>query len=170
MSRYLIVLALLSLFPMGASAQRHGRADSVQNYTKSLRRENPQLSLYLEPAHKWVYFHMTDVQKMRRTTVSTLDPTTKAINSYEGVRLDELVPDKRVGHTFEVFKGSFWGFRDRRVVSSTDLNLESETLVADTVNGKRLAGNSPFYFVGKNQSGDSIVIKKLAHIKFGKSQ
>jgi hypothetical protein len=80
---------------------------------------------------------------MRHTTVSITDLTTNATNSYEGVSLDELVSNAREQYVFKIFKES-WGLRDWRVATSTDLDLESEIIVADTINGKRLAGDTPF--------------------------
>jgi len=157
-------LAFLLLFPMCVSAQRHGRPDAVQNYMKSQRPLNPQLALELEPAHRWIYFHLTDLRQMKRTTVSSTDPVTQVTTSYEGVSLSELVPNGFVNDRFEVFRES-WGFRDKRVSRSDDLNTESVSIVADTINGKRLVGETPFCFAATAKRGDVIVVKKLAHIK-----
>ena len=169
MRRYLMIFVTLVLFPIGAVGQRHGRGDSVQNYMKSLKPANPQLSLYLETGHKWIYFHMTDLQKMKRATVTAIDPRTKKAKSYEGVSLEELVPSAYTHHTFTVFK-EFWAFRDKRAVRSADLDMSSKMIVADTINGKRNAGDDPFYFVGKTPTGNVIVIKNLAYIKFVKGR
>jgi hypothetical protein len=38
--------------------------------------------------------------------------------------------------------------------------------LADTINGKKLAGDIPFYFVAKTKRGDVVVVRKLAQIKF----
>jgi hypothetical protein len=168
MHRCLSGLLLLMLLPMCAIAQRHGRADSVQNYTKSMRPSNPELAVNFSTTHKWVYFHLTEVRKRNRTTVSTTDPATHVTNTYEGVSLNELVPNGLTGYRFEVFKGA-WAFRDKRVLSSDDLNMESEVLVADTINGKKLAGDSPFNFVAKTKRGDAAVVTKLAYIKFAET-
>jgi hypothetical protein len=157
-------LVLFTLFPMCASAQRHGRPDAVQNYMKSMRPLNQELSLDFEPTHRWVYFHLKDLRQMKRTTVRATDPVTHVTTSYEGVSLGELVPDRLANYRFEVFK-EFWAFRDKRALSSEDLNLEAETIVADTVNGKKLVGDAPFYFAATAEGGNVIVIKRLAHIK-----
>jgi len=160
----LVGLALLVLSPLCASAQRHGRPDAIQNYMKSARPLNQELSLDFEPTHSWVYFHLKDLRQMKRTTVRATDPVTHVTTSYEGVSLSELVPGRLANYRFEVFK-EFWAFRDERALSSEDLNLEAETIVADTVNGKKLVGDSPFYFAATAEGGNVIVIKRLAHIK-----
>jgi hypothetical protein len=150
MRRYLVGLALLALLPMASTAQRHGRADSVQNYMKSSRPLNPQLALNLEAEYKWIYFHLTDLRQMKRTAISVTNSTTNVTISYEGISLGELVPDARAKYAFEIFKES-WGFRDMRVISSASLNLESEVIVADTINGIPLGGENPFCFVAKTK-------------------
>lgn len=65
---------------------------------------------------------------------------------------------------FEVFRDS-WRFRDRRVISSVGLNLESEVIVADTINGVPLGGENPFCFVAKAKKGESGVIREVTDIK-----
>jgi len=169
MHRYQLILLLALLYPPGAAGQRHGRGDSVQNYMRSLKPANPQLSLYLETSRKWIYFHMTDLRKMKRVTVSAIDPGTKTVKLYEGVSLEELAPGAYTQSAFEVFK-EFWAFRDKLAVRSADLDLSSKLIVADTVNGKQIGGDDPFYFVGKTQAGKSVVIKKIADIRFVKVQ
>jgi hypothetical protein len=157
-------LALLALFSLCASAQRNGRPDAIQNYMKSARPLSQELSLDFEATHSWVYFHLKDLRRMKRTTVRATDPVTHATISYEGVSLNELVPGGLANYRFEVFK-EFWAFRDERALSSEDLNLDAETIVADTVNGKKLVGDTPFYFAAIAEGGNVIVIKRLAHIK-----
>jgi hypothetical protein len=48
---------------------------------------------------------------------------------------------------------------------SDGLNMESETIVADTINGKKQAGETPFCFAATDKRGAVIVVEKLAHIK-----
>jgi hypothetical protein len=165
MRRYLVAFALLTLLPMTSAAQRHGRGDSVQNYLKSSRPLNPQLALNLEAKHKWIYFHLADLRLMKRAEITVTNPTTNTTTSYEGISLDQLVPDAQAKYAFDVFRDS-WGFRDKRVISSASLNLESEVIVADTINGIPLTEESPFCLVAKARQGDFVVIRKVAVIKF----
>jgi hypothetical protein len=123
----LVGLVLFTLFPMCASAQRHGRPDAVQNYMKSARPLNQELLLNFEATHSWVYFHLKDLRQMKRTTVRITDPATHLTISYEGVSLNELVPNGLANDRFEVFKES-WGFHDKRALWSDDLNMESEMI------------------------------------------
>jgi hypothetical protein len=164
MRRYLVAVALLTLLPMTSAAQRHGRGDSVQNYIKSSRPLNPQLALNLEAEHKWIYFHLSDLRQMKRTTITVTNSTTNATTSYEGISLGQLAPDAKAKYAFDVFRDS-WGFRDRRVISSESLNLESEVIVADTINGIPIADESPYCFVAKAKQGDSVVIGNVVTIK-----
>lgn len=163
-SSYLTGLVLFLLLTVQASAQRHGRPDSAQNYMKYRKPLSAELGLKFETTHKWIYFHLSDLRKMERTTMRATDPTTGGTTTYQGVSLSELVPDGLADHKFEVFEDS-WGFRDKRVLSEDGVNAESELIVADTIDGKRLAGNAPFCFVVKNKRGDMIVVKKLVHIR-----
>jgi hypothetical protein len=89
---------------------------------------------------------------MKRTVRDT-DPITQVTTAYEGVSLNELVPDGLANYKLEVFR-EFWAFRDKRVLSSDDLNTASDTIVADTVNGRRMQGETPFYFVGRPKAAD----------------
>jgi hypothetical protein len=158
------ILVLLALSSSCAFPQRHGRPDAVENYMKSMRPLNQELSLNFEATHSWVYFHLKDLRQMKRTTVRVTDPITHVATAYEGVSLNELLPDGLANYKLEVFR-EFWAFRDKRVLSSEDLNMESETIVADTVDGKKLVGETPFCFVATAKRGDLIVVERLAHIK-----
>lgn len=164
MHRYLVAFVPLTLLPMTSAAQRHGRGDSIQNYMKSSRPLNPQLALNLEAQHKWIYFHLADLRQMKRAEITVTNPTTNTTTSYEGISLNQLVPDAKARYAFDVFTDS-GGFRDKRVMSSASLNLESEVIVADTINGIPLAGENPFCFVAKAKQGDSIVIRRVTNIK-----
>jgi hypothetical protein len=56
-------------------------------------------------------------------------------------------------------------FKDKLAVSSADLDLQSDLIVADTINGKRLGADHPFCSIAKNSHGEPVVIKELAYIK-----
>src|ERR1700677_4544347 len=85
-------LVLLALSASCALAQRHGRPDAVENYMRSMRPLNQELSLNFGPTHSWVYFHLKHLRQMKRTVRDT-DPITQSPTAYEGVSLNELVPD-----------------------------------------------------------------------------
>ena len=102
---------------------------------------------------------------MKRTAVSETDPTTNAKISYEGVSLNDLVPDALTRYRFEVTEGQFLGLFHRHAVSSGDLSLTSEIVVADTKNGKRMTGYTPFFFVAKRKNGDVVVVRRLISIR-----
>jgi hypothetical protein len=95
---------------------------------------------------------------------STADEEGGDYSDQPNYEYNELVPDAQEKYAFDVFRDS-WGFRDKRVISSASLNLESEVIVADTVNGIPLTGENPFCFVAKARRGGFVVIKKVANIK-----
>jgi hypothetical protein len=61
-----------------------------------------------------------------------------------------------------------WAFRDRLTVSSADLDLQSEVIVAYNKNGKRLAGH-PFCLNAKNTHGEMVVVRKLSYVRLEKT-
>jgi hypothetical protein len=64
-------------------------------------------------------------------------------------------------------KSAFANFATEPVRASADLDMQSDVIVADTINGKRLGVDHPFCFIAKNSHGDPVVIKKLSYIKGG---
>ena len=159
----LSVLAVCTLLTFQAAAQRHGRADSVLNYTNSMRPIDAELALNLMGRH-WMYVHLSEVRQMQRATLQITDPHTHKKMTYEGVQLRTLVPENTPLYRFEVFTES-WDFRDKHFKAKDDFDPALEPVIADTVNGRKMGGQSPFYFVTLSKSGSPIVIKKLAFVK-----
>jgi hypothetical protein len=164
MSRLTITLLLLLLTISGcAFAQRHGRADSVQNYSATQRIASPILSINIKSTKTWQYFHRSDLLEMDRETVEVIDPTTSAKNVYEGVSLGHLVAGSS-SYRLEVYR-DFWAFRDKRVPLDSSLSEGSHVIVADTVDGKSLGRDNPYCLIVCNVHGDQVVVKNLAYIR-----
>jgi hypothetical protein len=100
---------------------------------------------------------------MNRIAVDVTDPKTNLKNLYEGVSLNELVPNTS-SYRVEVFR-DFWAFKDKQIVSSADLNMQSDVIVVDTINGKRLGRAHPFCFIARNNRGDLVLVRNLAYIR-----
>jgi hypothetical protein len=146
-----------------AFAQRHGRADSVQNYIASQKLPNPILSINSASAKTWNYLHLSTLLRLDRTAVDVVDPKTNVKDVYEGVPLKELVSGTP-RYQLEIYR-DFWAFKDKRVVLSPSLSMQSDVIVADTVNGKRLRTEHPFCLIARNDRGDLIVVRHLAYIR-----
>lgn len=163
MFRLKSVAILLAMAPVCASAQRHS-GDSEQGYYQ--KPPNPILNIDDQSTKSWSYPRLSDLMKMKRITVDVPDPKTNQKNSYEGVALKELIPNPS-GRRVDVFEYTL-AFRDRLAISSADLDMQSEVIVAYSKNGKRLAGN-PFCLIAKNTHGDLVVISKLSYIRLDKT-
>ena len=156
-------LILICLGAQVANAQRHGRADSVQNYTASQRVPNPILNIDYEGTKTWRYPRLSELLKLNRMTLEVFDPKTKRTDVYAGVLLREVIaPGKRF--QVEAFQEGRI-FRDKRIALPQDTTTQSDVIVADTVNGKRLGQDHPFSLVARTTDGRSIVVPKLAFIR-----
>jgi len=146
-------------------AQRHGRADAIQNYIRGGPSE-PILLLQIQFQEKRSYFRHSDLRKMQRSAVALTDSATGITHTYEGVDLDTLIPATAYGSVPKIIEVSF-GSHQTRTISSNDLDPATRPLLADTVDGKQLSGYTPYYFVAKTRQDDSAPIEnvKLIAIK-----
>ena len=128
MFRLRVALVLAAIVPLSAFAQRHGRADSVQNYSPKPR--NPILNVNYQFTKTWSYVRLSDLLKMKRVAIDVFDSKLNQINHYEGVALNQLAPGSS-SHRVDIFRNS-WAFRDRLAVSSMDIGMQSDMIVADT--------------------------------------
>jgi hypothetical protein len=58
---------------------------------------------------------------------------------------------------------------DKLAVSSADLDIGSDVMVVDTINGHRLRGDDPFWLLAKNNRGDLVVVRHLAYIRLAEN-
>jgi hypothetical protein len=145
-----------------AFAQRHGRADSVQNY--SPKPPNPILNIHYQAAGTWSYIRLSDLLKMKRAIVCIPDPKTNQKNTYEGVRMNQLVSDLSK-YRIEIFQDIGAFRKNKLVVSGTDLDTESNLIVVDTINGEKLGREHPFGVVTNDNRGSTIIVRNLAYIR-----
>jgi hypothetical protein len=158
MSRSRAAVFLIAMVPGCAYAQRGGASSAQNNHS------NPVLNINYQSAKTWKYFRLSDLLKMKRISVDVADPTTHQRNVYEGVPLVQLDANSS-RYKVEVFRDvSLFG--DKLAVSSADLNMESDAVLADTVNGKRLGSDHPFCFIGLNRQGNLMVVRNLSYIRF----
>lgn len=140
----LIPLLFLSLFvPTATMAQRYGRPYSLA--------ESPQILLLVKAEKNHHYFRPSDLRKLPRATVTETDPATNVTHTYEGVALDQLLPGTVLTSPNEVIEVEFDTHRTV-TLSTADLDLQSKPMIADTVDGKALTGESPYCFVAKPRS------------------
>src|SRR6266851_617683 len=111
-----VAVMLIILTSGCAFAQRHGRADSVQNY--SPKPPNPILNIHYQAAGTWSYIRLSDLLKMRRVIVSISDPKTKKENTYEGVSMNQLVSDLS-RYRIEVFQDAGAFHKNKLAASGT---------------------------------------------------
>ncbi len=157
-SHCLIALALLLTNTIGVHAQRHGRADAIQNYMGAAR--NPQLLLQIRNEKTRLYFRASDLRNKPRSVVTMTDSVTGLSHTYEGVRLERLVPNGTVipgSGTLEVFPE-----HQRKVtIQCSDADFQATPLVADIVDGKKLTGCAPYYFVVKTREGSARALQAV---------
>jgi hypothetical protein len=145
--RYHRLLAFFLLFvPLSLLAQRGGRPDGLQNYERML---TPQLLLQVKVHGKRFYFRPSDLRKKQRSIVVLTDPATKTSHTYEGVVLDQLVQNVGTLES-ENLKISF-GSRQSVTILGRELDVETKPMIVDSVDGKRLTGYAPYYFVAKSR-------------------
>lgn len=140
MSKQCLALIALLLTPAASFPQRYGRP-----YTLA---ENPQFLLEIKAQNKTHYFRVSDLHKMHRTSITMIDPATHASHVYEGVALDQLLPLLTLASTGQTIKIEF-GSHQTLILSGIDLDPDVKLLVIDTVDGKPLAGSSPYYLFEK---------------------
>ena len=158
-------LILLLFASVGASAQRHGRADSIQNYTREAL-SHTELLLQVRIQEKRLYFRGSDLRKMQRTVVTLPDPTTGTNHTYEGVNFDTLIPHTAPRSKDEIIEVSF-GSQQTVTILSSDLDPNAKPMVVDTVDGKKLTGYVPYYFIAKTRAGKQDAIKNVKEIRIG---
>jgi hypothetical protein len=100
---------------------------------------------------------------MKRVAVNVSGPKINQRDVYEGVILKDLASNLS-SYNIEAFR-DFWAFRDKQAISSADLDMRSNVIVADTINGKRLGRDHPFCFIARNNRGDLVVVRNLAYVR-----
>jgi|HubBroStandDraft_2_1064218.scaffolds.fasta_scaffold105434_1 hypothetical protein len=132
---------ILFITPAITMAQRYGRPYSLA--------ENPQVLLEVKAQKQHHYFRAADLRKMPHSSVTLVDPATHTSHVYEGVTLDQLVPSTAHSLQGERVDVAF-GSHQTVTLSGTDLDAQSQLLLADTVDGKQLSGHIPYYLVARS--------------------
>ena len=140
MYRPCVILFVLLFVPAASLPQRYGRP-----YTLA---ETPELYLQIKVQNKSRYFSPSDLQKMQRSVVTLTDPTTNTPHAYEGVALERLMPATALALEGEIIQIEF-GSHQKLTIAGIDLDPGTKLMVIDTVDGKRLSGHVPYYFVEK---------------------
>ena len=164
MARLRAALLLMTMASGCAYAQRHGNSATPA----SQKQRNPILSINTPSLKSWNYFQLSTLLKMDRISVDVVDPRTNLKNVYEGVPLKELISGIH-RYQLEVYR-DFWAFKDKRVLLGPSLSVQSDVIVADTINGKRLRADHPFCLIARNVGGDPIVVSNLAYIRLTGTQ
>jgi len=151
MTKPCLAFILVLVIPIGASAQRHGRADAIQNYIRG-GPAHSELLLQVRIQGKRVYFRGSDLRKMHRTEMVLPDPTTGTKHTYEGVNFETLIPGTSSRSGSEIIEVCF-GSHQTVVILTADLDPSTEPMVVDTVDGKKLTGYVPYYFIAKTRQG-----------------
>jgi len=139
--RHCLVLLSLLLIPTAAMPQRYGRPYNLVG--------NPQLLLQVSVQKKSQYFGIPDLTKMPHSAVTGTDPATNVTHVYEGVALEQLVPDMALesgGASIEIEFGS----HQTLTISVAELDTWAKPILADKVDGKPLSGYAPYALVAKS--------------------
>jgi hypothetical protein len=138
MVRQCLAFFLLLLTPTALLCQRYGRP-----YTLA---ESSQLLLQVKVQNESRYFRVSDLRKMRRVSVTLLDPATRTSHVYEGVSLEQLAPGSALASRAGIIEIQF-GLHQTMILSGSDLDPQTKLIVVDTVDGKPLTGHAPYCFV-----------------------
>ena len=142
MIRQCLAILLLLFTPTALMPQRGGRP-----YTLA---ETPQVLLEIRVQKQDRYFRVSDLRKMQRSAVTLTDPTTNTSHVYEGVALEQLVPNTALslqGRSIEIAFGS----HKTLTISGIELDPQTRLIVVDTVDGKQLSGFEPYYLVTRSR-------------------
>jgi hypothetical protein len=157
-SHCLIALALLLTNSTAVRAQRHRRADAIENYMGVAR--NPQLLLQIRSEKTRLYFRASDLRKKPRSVVTVTDSVTGLSHTYEGVSLERLLPNGNLNPesgTVEVFPEH----QHKVSIQCGDVDFQLSPMVADIVDGKKLTGYAPYYFVVKTHEGSASALQTV---------
>jgi len=142
-----LVLLLLFFVPLELPAQRYGKPDSAQNYD---RVQNPQLLLQVKIQRKRTYFRTSDLRKMKRVHLTLSDPSTGLPHTYEGVNLEDLLPQGTLVSESAVIE-VFFAKHQTLAIPGTDLHADTKPIVVDTIDGRTLTGYVPYYFLARTR-------------------
>jgi len=142
MNRLCLGLLLFLLSPALLLAQRYGRPYSIA--------ENPQILLQIRVDKDHRYLRVSDLHKMPRTVITQTDPATHFQHTYEGVALDQLIPAQLLStpkERIEIQSGS----HHIVTLSASDLAADPKPMIVDTIDGKPVPGDAPYYFLAKGR-------------------
>jgi hypothetical protein len=157
MIRQCLALLLLLFTPTALMPQRYGRP-----YTLA---ENPQLLLEIRVQKEDRYFRVADLHKMQRSTVTLTDPATNTSHVYQGVALEQLVPNSALSLKNGSIEIEFGSHKTLTItISGIDLDPQTRLLVVDTVDGKPLSGYAPYYLVTRSRGKPQQTITDVQRI------
>jgi hypothetical protein len=142
MNRLCLGLLLFLLSPALLLAQRYGRPYSIA--------ENPQVLLQIRIDKDHRYLRVSDLRKMPRTVITQTDPATHFQHTYEGVALDQLISPQVLATP----RGRIAIESDSHhtvTLSFSDLAADPKPMIVDTIDGKPVPGDAPYYFLAKGR-------------------
>lgn len=140
MARRLVPLLLSLAIPSACAAQRYGRPYTVA--------QSPQILLLIKTEKNHHYLRPADLHKMPRTVVTAVDPVTNLPHTYAGVALEQLLPSGGLApnELIEIESSN----HKTITIRASDLDSQSRAIIADTIDGKPLFGDAPYWFVAKS--------------------
>jgi len=156
-------LLILLIWAVPLIAQRYGRPYSPLSPAHNMA--PPEFVLKLEPAHHNIRISDSDLGQLKRSTFITADPKTRKVTRYDGVPLVNLlsaVPQHSRPRTLEVY----YGFFRTRAISTSELDPDSEPLIADMIDGNHIKGGKPFCLIAKDRQGHFLLIREVTAIRF----
>jgi hypothetical protein len=145
-----MVVALCFINSSPLFAQRHGRADSIENFAR--QGQGAHLLLQIVNKGSRLYVCSSDLRKMSRTVVVLKDAATGISHKFEGVALEYLLSDAGLGFGSETINISYGNNQNTTVLDGA-IPSNSQILVADTIDGKRLTGYVPYSLIIQNRIG-----------------
>jgi hypothetical protein len=89
---------------------------------------------------------------MLRTEIVLEDAMTRIAHKYEGVKLEYLFSGAGLRFGSETIEVSY-GHHQKMTILDSAIASDSQTLVADTIDGKRLTGYVPYFLIIQSRAG-----------------
>ena len=143
-----------------ASAQRHGRVDSLQNYYKGM----PDAKIKIRYGNVKIDWKATDLARRTTISIDARESRTGASRSFTGIPLSQLFPTTVTSADVDQYEIHYGFFRKRRIHAS-DLDATTPILVASKSGNGFHDRLSPIRLVFRSSAGQVIVIDGVVEVR-----
>jgi hypothetical protein len=162
--RFVVFLCGALLVPVvGAApafAQRHGRADSAQNYAKGI----PEPTLTNRTPGSTIKLRRQQLSGYPAISETIVGPARGRVQSLSGVAISAVAGGSSLLASGQMLEVHYGFFRTKRVRFS-DLAPDTTPLIVEKVNDRLVNRTSLFYVLIRTTKGDVIRLKAVREIR-----